>query len=125
MLSNHHRSVRLLLRLLWYYRNLLDSKSSSNNYVDAADMVSETILALVDLLRLHSLPGTEWERLHELRKHCRSIQALLFHASTSRDTLLDGCEEALRQYCYLLEMEDIERPSLIEGLCLTGEDTVG
>lgn len=115
---------RLTLRL-WWHHDLLDSASTDiGNYIDSASVVVETILDLLDRVDIHCVPGNEWELFHDLRKHCHFVEALLLRPNIERDTVLAGCSEAIRHYCYLLAFDNIHWAAAIEKLCLPGEDTL-
>lgn len=114
--------TRLVMRL-YYHLKLVNSVSTTSGvHIDAAGQVIKSVLDLIDLLNIHSVPGNEWERLHELRTHCRLTETLLLSSSVHRDTILTECTEAIEQYCYLLEFDSIPWASVIESLCLTRED---
>ena len=121
-LTQVNHMCRLTLRL-WWHHDLLDNASTDiSNYTDSAGVVTETVLDLLERIDIHCVPGNEWERFHDLRRHCHYLEALLLIPTTERDTVLAGCNEAIAQYLYLLAFENIPWASAIETLCLRKED---
>lgn len=116
-MTTNAETVRLAFRI-GYHKNLIDQESTKpDNYVDAAVVIVATILELLELISIHSIPGNEWERFDTLRRHCHLIDALLLMPTTERDTIRDHLTEAIAQLSYLMEMDSINWAAVIETLC--------